>query len=127
METDSNGQASLEAVGSHELIRDMRRGRLPSIERMEALCEVLDLEFYIGRRREAGAVDEQRLKDAVESTERTLEASGVTLEADVKADAIVAVYELLDREAAPATAARVQRLIDALTSAKRSEPEAPER
>ena len=120
-------QASLEAVGSHELIRDMRRGRLPSIERMEALCEVLDLEFYIGRRREAGAVDEQRLKDAVESTERTLEASGVTLEAGVKADAIVAVYELLDREAAPATAARVQRLIDALTSAKRSEREMPER
>lgn len=107
-------QASLEAVGSPELIRDMRRGRMPSVERLQALCEVLDIEFYIGPRR--AVVDERRLIDAVENTERTLEAHSITLESQAKAHAIVAVYELLDQETSPATAARVKRLIDALTS-----------
>lgn len=36
------------------MIREMRRGRTPSVERMQALCRVLDLEFYIGPRRPAG-------------------------------------------------------------------------
>ena len=115
-------QASIEAVGSHELIRDMRRGRTPSVERLQALCEVLDLEFYVGPRREAGTVDEQRLEDAVDSTERTLETHSIALETRAKARAIVAVYELLDRERAPATAARVKRLIEALTSGKSRSP-----
>lgn len=44
-------RASIEAVGSPDLIREMRRGRVPSIERLRALCRVLDLEFYIGPRR----------------------------------------------------------------------------
>ena len=65
-------QASIEAVGSHELIRDMRRGRMPSVERLRALCDVLDLEFNVGPRREVGTIDEPRLEDAVDSTERTL-------------------------------------------------------
>ena len=112
-------QASLEAVGSPELIRDMRRGRMPSVERLQALCEVLGIEFYVGPRR--SEVDEQRLQDAVENTERTLEAHSITLESQAKAHAIVAVYELLDQEASPATAARVKRLIDALTSGRRLE------
>ena len=41
-------RASLEAVGSPYLIREMRRGHAPSAEKMQALCRVLDLEFYIG-------------------------------------------------------------------------------
>ena len=111
-------QASIEAVGSHELIRDMRRGRLPSVERLKALCDVLDLEFYVGPRREARTIDEQRLEDAVDRTERTLETHAIALDTRAKAQAIVAVYELLDRESAPATAARVKRLIDALSTPK---------
>ena len=94
----SERQASLEAVGGHELVRDMRRGRTPSVERLQALCEVLDLEFYVGPRREAGTIDEQRLEDAVDSTERTLETQGIALETRAEARAIVAVSELLDRE-----------------------------
>ena len=43
-------RASMEAVGTPELIRDMRRGRVPSVERIRALCEVLNLEFYVGPR-----------------------------------------------------------------------------
>ena len=109
-------QASMEAVGAPELIRNIRRGHLPSMERMQALCEVLDLEFYIGPARESGSVDELRLEDAVDSTERTLQATGVRLDPRTKARAVVAIYELLDRKREPATAERIKRLIDALTS-----------
>ena len=80
-------QASLEAVGAPELIRNIRRGHLPSMERMQALCEVLGLEFYIGPRRESGTVDELRLEDAVDSTERTLQAAGIELDPPTKARA----------------------------------------
>ena len=106
-------QASLEA-GSPELIRNLRRGRMPSVERLQVLCEVLELEFYIGPAREAGAIDERRLREAVASTERTLGARGIALEPDAKADAVAAIYDLLDRERSPATAARVEQLIEAL-------------
>lgn len=41
-------RASLEAGGTPEMIRDMRRGRVPSVERVRSLCRVLDLEFYLG-------------------------------------------------------------------------------
>ena len=44
--------ASIRAHGSPELIRDMRRGHVPSVERLRSLCEALDLEFYVGPSRE---------------------------------------------------------------------------
>ena len=108
-------QASIEA-GSPELIRNIRRGKMPSVERLVVLCEVLGLEFYVGPPRQGAAIDERRLVDAIASTERTLGTHGIALETHAKAEAIASVYELLDREAAPATAARVKRLIEALTS-----------
>ena len=114
----SGREASLEA-GSPELVRNIRRGRMPSVERLMSLCEVLDLEFYIGPRREAGAIDEGRLREAVMSTERTLEAHAIALAPEARADAVVAVYGLLDRERAPATAARVTKLIEALAGGGR--------
>lgn len=118
-------QASVEAVGSPELIRDMRRGRLPSVERLHALCEVLDLEFYIGPRRVPGTVDRERLERAVERTECMLEANARCIEPQAKAEAIVAVYELLDREQAPEAAGCVDRLIDALTRVRGRERDGP--
>ena len=33
------------------MIRDMRRGHVPSVERLRSLCEILDLEFFVGPRR----------------------------------------------------------------------------
>ena len=87
---------------------------MPSVERLQVLCEVLGLEFYVGPAREAGAIDERRLREAVASTERTLDARGIALEPEAKADAIAATYDLLDRERAPATAPRVEQLIEAL-------------
>ena len=41
-------EASIRATGTAELIRNMRRGRVPSVERFQALCNVLKLEFYVG-------------------------------------------------------------------------------
>lgn len=43
--------ASIRAQGAPEMIRDMRRGHVPSVERLRSLCEVLDLEFFVGPRR----------------------------------------------------------------------------
>ena len=40
--------ASRKAVGNPYLIRNMRRGGWPSVENLQALCQVLGLEFYIG-------------------------------------------------------------------------------
>ena len=99
-------QASLEVGGNPDPVRNIRRGHLPSIARLGELCEVLGLELYVGPPREAGAIDERRLREAVASTERTLRAHDIVLEPEAKADAIAAVYDLLDRERAPATAER---------------------
>ena len=109
-------KASLEAVGQPELIRDLRRGRVPTVGSLEALCEVLDLEFYVGPRRQMGAIDELRLEEAVQSIERAVVANGITLQPEPKARAFVAVSELLDRDREPATAARVKRLIEAVAA-----------
>ena len=127
----SASRASTEA-GSPDLIRNIRRGRMPSMERLKVLCEVLDLDFYVGPRRQAGAIDVGRLREAIASTERTLGAHGIALQLEARADAIAAVYDLLDRDRAPATAERVRELIEALgrvpadeLSAQRSDPDSP--
>lgn len=44
-------RASLDVVGNDGLIRDIRAGRLPGLDRIEALYEYLGLEFYHGPRR----------------------------------------------------------------------------
>ncbi len=48
-------RASLDVVGNDGLIRDIRAGRLPGVDRLEALFEYLGLEFYLGPRRQAAA------------------------------------------------------------------------
>ena len=40
--------ASIRAQGAPEMIRDMRRGHVPTVTRLRSLCEVLGLEFYVG-------------------------------------------------------------------------------
>ena len=69
-----------------------------------------------GPRRQTGAINELRLEEAVESTERALVANGITLHPEAKARAVPAIYELLDREREPAMAARVKRLIEAFAA-----------
>ena len=72
-------QASIEAVGNPDMIRGMRRGRSPTADRLRALSDILDLDFYVGRRREPDPLDERRMELAVETAERGLAASGQTL------------------------------------------------
>lgn len=55
--------ASIRAQGAPELIRDMRRGHVPSVERLRSLCEVLGLEFYVGPPRWRRAEDGGALPD----------------------------------------------------------------
>ena len=55
--------ASIRAQGAPEMIRDMRRGHIPSVERLRSLCEVLGLEFYVGPPRWRRAEDGGALPD----------------------------------------------------------------
>lgn len=54
----SGRQASLDVVGHDGLIRDIRAGRIPSADRVQALAEALDMEFYFGPRRETGPIEQ---------------------------------------------------------------------
>ena len=90
------------------MIRGMRRGRSPTADRLRGLCEVLDLEFYVARRREPDPLDERRLELAVETAERGLSSSRRILTHAEKARFFVAVYQLIGEEHVPANAARVR-------------------
>lgn len=117
--------ASMQAVGSPELVRDMRRGYVTSVAKFRTLCAVLGLEFYVGPPRATGLVDEHRLEAAVEATERALEEGDVAVELDPrdKARVVAAVYGLLGDVDAPAdrppVLTRVRRVIQAMTGARR--------
>ena len=112
----SASQASMQAVGSKELIREMRRGRVPSVERVRALCEVLDLEFYIGPRRRPSSVDPHRLEYALEAAERGLGSSGRTMDYPSKARFVSAIYDLIGEDSTAAkNAERVLHLIEAMS------------
>ena len=68
--------ASIQADGAPEMIRDMRRGHVPSVERLRSLCEVLGLEFYVGpprwRRGEDGGALPDVFLHALERSARDL-------------------------------------------------------
>ena len=55
----SEREISLEATGKHATISSLKTGRIPSVERVRRLCEVLGLEFYVGppRQVQRGGVD----------------------------------------------------------------------
>ena len=121
-------QASLRAVGTPELIREMRRGRVPSVERIRSLCEVLDLEFYVGPPRAERPVDAERLERALETIERALVATGRTMSFGDKARAVAAVYDLIGEGRGRANSERVARLIEAVARGRpRERSAAPER
>ena len=111
-------QASLKAVGTPELIRDMRRGRVPSVERFRALCEVLGLEFYVGAQRPAGAVDPGRLERALETADRGLATSGREMDHADRARVVAAIYDLIGDKHEPASAQRVIDLIEAIADSR---------
>ena len=117
-------QASTRAVGTPELIRDMRRGRVPSVERIQALCSVLDLEFYVGPPRSRNPVDSQRLEQAVETAESVLYATGRKMTHSEKARVISMIYDLIGEGTGRANARRVFQLVNAVAK-PRSNHRAP--
>ena len=110
----------MRAVGTPELIRDMRRGRVPSVERFRALCEVLDLEFYVGPHRDERPVDTIRLVQALEAAEHVLATKGRRVTRTEKARVVSAIYDLIGKgDGQSANAARIVQLIDMVA---RSQP-----
>ena len=122
-------QASMLAVGTPELIREMHRGRVPSVKRVQALCQVLNLEFYVGPPRDERPVDAERLERALETTERALASTGRTMGPPDKARAVSAVYDLIGEGHGAANARRVVSLIEAVARGRPKERSAaaPER
>ena len=118
-------RASIEAVGNDQLIRNMRRGQVPSVEKFRRLCEVLGLEFYAGKPREVGMVEERRLTQAIETTEQTLRDEAIELEPQDKAKVLAAVYDLIGANRSPATVARVEQLIVGVISGTRASKKTP--
>ncbi len=53
------------------MIRDMRRGHVPSVERLRSLCEVLDMEFFVGPRRMRRDASERAPDVLLSTLERT--------------------------------------------------------
>ena len=93
----------------------MRRGRVPSVERVRALCAVLDLEFYIGPLRPSPAVDRFRLERALGVAERGLEMKGRVMNHAEKARFVSAIYALIGEESETDNAESIVHLIEALS------------
>ena len=110
-------QASMHAVGTPELIHDMRRGRVPSVERFQKLCRAVGLEFYVGPPRDGGHVDAVRLSRALETTDRALASTGRRMGHVDKARAVSAVYDLMSRGRGQASEIRIAELIAAVAKA----------
>ena len=62
---------------------------------VEARCQVLDLELYVGPPRAERRVDAERLEGVWEATDHTLASTGRTMGYEDKARAMAAVYDLI--------------------------------
>ena len=103
-------QASIEAVGNDAFVKRMRSGQVPTTERLAALCEVLELEFYVGPPRDSAPVDEERLGIAVQTAVRALDVNSQDVGPEDLASLVVAVYGLIGKEGS-ANTARVRELV----------------
>lgn len=110
-------RASIEAVGNAALVKRMRSGEVPTVNSLAALCETLDMDFYVGRRRDPAPVDEERLGLAVQTALRAIESSGHSLGHAEAARLVVAIYQLIGSEGA-ANAARVRELVRLVTEGR---------
>ena len=92
---------------------NMRRGRVPSIERFRSLCEVLGLEYYVGRPRTIPGADfdVDRLAIALKAVADGFPDIDRRLSVHDRAQLLVAVYSLVSESDPMASAARVQELI----------------
>lgn len=116
-------QASMRAVGTPELIRDMRRGRVPSVERFRALCDVLGLEFYVGPQRSGSLLQPHQLEQAIEAAESVIAATGRKMTHAQKASVVSTIYCLIGEGTARANAARIIKLVETVTGTRSDNPE----
>ena len=70
------------------MIRDMRRGHVPSVQRLRSLCEVLDLEFFVGPPRMRWDDDGGGLPDVLLRLLERMAQDSVRLTADAGRDPI---------------------------------------
>ena len=110
----STRQASMEAVGSPDMIADMRRGRVPSVERVRAMCEVLGLEFYVGPHRRRTPIEARTLAQALSTANRAAQSCGLEMDDDERARVVAAIYDLIGDDQEPTDPAQVLRLIEAV-------------
>ncbi len=115
--------ASRQLGGSPEFIRNLRRGYFTSLAKFRNLCEILELEFYVGPKREPGAIDERRLEQAIATLERVLVESDFVLDPEDKASAVAALYAFNLDDPSPATTTRVKRILSAMTGGRRGSGE----
>jgi len=115
-------QASMRAVGTPELIRDMRRGRVPSVERFRALCDVLGLEFYVGPPRSGSRPQPHQLEQAIEAAESVIAATGRKMTHAQKASVVSTIYYLIGEGTARANAARIIKLVETVTGTRSDNP-----
>ena len=94
-------QASMATLDNPHLVANLRRGQISSVDRVQALCEALGLEFYIGPKRGTFTVDEERLALALETAERGLSKGERAMDIAQKAQLVAAVYEFIDAERGP--------------------------
>ena len=119
-------QASMMAVGTPELIRDMRRGRVPSVERFRALCEVLGVEFYVGPPRDKVRLwDLRRLERAIQVTESVLTATERNVTHEQKAQVVSAIYHIIGEDLRAVGTRLVTELIDLAVGTQSSGAIAP--
>ena len=106
-------RASIEATGRPDLVVAMRRGRVPSAARLAALCDVLGLEFYVGRPRTVGdgEFDVECVTLALEAVDRAFSDEARELSPHDRARLLVAVYTLLRGSEPSAGAEKVRELI----------------
>ena len=106
-------RASIEATGTPSLIMNMRRGRVPSFDRLRALCDTLGLEFYVGRPRTVGDAefDVKRLALTLETLAAGFPGADRRLSVYDRAQLLIAVYTLLGESDTAVGVAQVRELI----------------
>lgn len=96
--------ASRSAVGNASFVKNIRAGSSPSIDKLEKLANVLDLELYFGPPR-----SNEQLRRAAESEALDRVRNALGLGADATVDQVVEAAQREDADVDPAILAAVER------------------
>ena len=107
-------RAAVAAGLPDDAIRHVLAGHDPKASRLSEICDALGLEFYVGPKRAAEDLDEQRLRLALEAAEEGLAEAGRTMDSGQKARLVAAIYDLVGEDLDTETGARVIQLVRAI-------------